>query len=275
MRAIKKVAGWAPGAFVWAWVVLSVIPFLFMVVTSIKPNGLTLTSPPVWDFAPSVDNYVRVLSGPNSMLPLIVNSSIVAGGATLLAIVVGLPAAYALTMPGFGPRNKLGAWIISTIIMPPVIAIIPIFVLAGSWNLMDTYPVLIISYAAFNLPMVVWILRSTLLQVPVEIEEAATVDGASRPRILVGILMPLVAPGIATAVIFSVVMCWNEFLFALALTRDVTQTAPLGVFSFQGQYATDWGGITAAGTVVVAPVLLFVLILRRKFVSGLSFGAVK
>jgi ABC-type glycerol-3-phosphate transport system permease component len=200
---------------------------------------------------------------------------VVAGLSTLLAIVVGLPAAYALAQPRFGPRRALANWILSTIMFPPVVAVIPVFLLAGKLQLLDTLPVLVIPYAAFNLPMVIWILRSTIRQVPEEIEQAALVDGATRRTALLRVILPLVAPGIATAAILSAVLSWNEFLFALALTRETVKTAPVGVAEFSGLFGTQWGNLTAASTVISAPIIVLVLLLRRRFVSGLTFGAVK
>jgi ABC-type glycerol-3-phosphate transport system permease component len=265
---------------VWLWVLLALIPFAFMLVTSIKPEGLSISVPPVWSFSPTFGNYRGVLtsggtSSSQSFVPLLEHSAIVAVSATALAIAVGLPAAYALTLSSFRPRRALAMWILSTIMFPPIVAVIPVFILAGRLNLIDTYPVLIVPYAAFNLPMVVWILRSTIQQVPPEIEQAALVDGATRLGALVRVILPLVVPGIATAAIFSVILCWNEFLFALTLTRSAVKTAPVGVNEFTGLYGTQWGFLTSASTVIVAPILILTMILRRRFVSGLTFGAVK
>jgi ABC-type glycerol-3-phosphate transport system permease component len=178
-------------------------------------------------------------------------------------------------MRHFGPRRFLASWILSTVLFPPIVSVIPVFIQAGHLGLIDTYPVLIVPYAAFNLPMVIWILRSTILQVPVEIEQAAQVDGASRMAVLWRVVLPLVVPGIATAAIFSVILCWNEFLFALTLTRSSVKTAPVGINEFTGLYGTEWGYLTAASTVIVAPILVLTMALRRRFVSGLTFGAVK
>jgi multiple sugar transport system permease protein/sorbitol/mannitol transport system permease protein len=251
-----------------------------MFVTSIKPEGLAITIPPQWSFSPTFDNYRAVLteggtSSSQSFVPLLYHSAIVAFTATALAIVVGLPAAYALTLKGFRPRRFLGMWILSTIMFPPIVAVIPVFILVGNLNMLDTYQALVIPYAAFNLPMVVWILRSTIHQIPPEIEQAAFVDGASRVTALRRVVLPLVVPGIATAAIFSLILCWNEFLFALTLSRDNVKTAPVGVNEFTGLYGTQWGFLTSASTVIVAPILVLTLILRRRFVSGLTFGAVK
>jgi len=263
----------------WAWVLVGLLPVLFIFVTSIKPGSIAVAVPPQWNFTPTLRNFADILSGNTSssqaFLPLVGHSVVVALGSTLLAIAVGVPAAYALTMPRFKARRFLASWILSTIMFPPIVAVIPVFVLAGKLQLIDTYAVLIVPYAAFNLPMVIWILRSTINQVPPEIEQAALVDGATRTTALVRVLLPLIAPGVATAAILSVVLSWNEFLFALTLTRDVVKTAPVGVSEFTGLFGTQYGYLSAASVVIVAPILVLVLILRRRFVSGLTFGAVK
>jgi ABC-type glycerol-3-phosphate transport system permease component len=264
---------------VWGWILLAMVPFVFMIVTSIKPGEIAVAVPPVWDFTPTLRNYSDLLSGSTSSAgafgPLVAHSAYVAIGSTVLAIAVGLPAAYALTMPAFRARRFLASWILSTIMFPPIVAVIPVFVLAGKLQLIDTPLILIVPYAAFNLPMIVWILRSTINQIPREVEQAALVDGASRPTVLWRVILPLAMPGVATAAIFSIVLSWNEFLFALTLTRDKLKTAPVGVAEFTGLFGTQYGYLTAASVIIVAPILVLVLVLRRRFVSGLTFGAVK
>jgi ABC-type glycerol-3-phosphate transport system permease component len=276
LRRGARVAG---RTAVWAWVLVGLLPVLFIFVTAIKPGSIAIAVPPEWNFTPTLRNFSDILSGNTSsseaFLPLVGHSVVVALGSTLLAIVVGVPAAYALTMPRFKARRFLASWILSTIMFPPIVAVIPVFVLAGKLQLIDNYAVLIVPYAAFNLPMVIWILRSTINQVPPEIEQAALVDGATRTTALVRVLLPLIAPGVATAAILSVVLSWNEFLFALTLTRDMVKTAPVGVSEFTGLFGTQYGYLSAASVVIVAPILVLVLILRRRFVSGLTFGAVK
>jgi ABC-type glycerol-3-phosphate transport system permease component len=140
---------------------------------------------------------------------------------------------------------------------------------------MDTYPALIIPYAAFNLPIVVWILRSSILQLPYEIQEAAMVDGASTWEVLRRIIWPLLVPSVATPAVLTIVLSWNEFLFALSLTHSGAKTAPVGLQQFTGMYGTDWGNITAAATLIVVPILVLMVVLRRQMVAGLTFGAVK
>lgn len=265
--------------FLWAWLLVGLVPLIFMLITSIKPAGLANQIPPAWFFAPTLENYASVLTAgggkSESFGQLLLNSAIVSLGATVLAIAVGVPAAYALTMRDFRARKGLSSWILSTYMFPPIVAVIPIFVFAGRLGLIDTYAVLIIPYAAFNLPIVVWILRSSILQLPYEIQEAAMVDGASHWTILRRIIWPLLVPSVATAAVLTIVLSWNEFLFALSLTRSGAKTAPVGLQQFTGMFGTDWGNITAAATLIVAPILVMMIVLRRQMVAGLSFGAVK
>jgi len=264
---------------VWAWLLASMFPLVFMVATSLKPSGIAKELPPRWLFTPTFEHYSRVLSGGQGTSVgfdrLLFNSVMVTAGATLLTVALAVPAAYALSLRVVKRRKALSSWILSTYMFPPIVAVIPIFVFAGRMNLVDTYPVLIVPYAAFNLPIAVWILRSSVLQIPYELQEAAMLDGAGQLGILHRVILPLLGPAIATVAILSAILSWNEFLFALALTRNAAKTSPVGIQEFTGMYGTDWGNLTAASTVIVAPILVMTLILRRRIVSGLTFGAVK
>lgn len=260
----------------WAWLLLSMVPLVFMFVTSIKPAGIVHETPPRWNFAPTLENFTTVLSGGSQGFGrLLVNSAVVSLGATALTVALAVPAAYALSMRSFGPRKKISSFILSTYMFPPIVAVIPIFVFAGQLNLMDAYPVLIIPYAAFNLPIAIWIMRSTIVQIPFEIQEAAMVDGASHWTTLRHVIWPLLIPSVATVSVLTIVLTWNEFLFALSLTRSEAKTAPVGLQEFTGMYGTDWGSITAGATLIVAPILILTIVLRQRMVSGLTFGAVK
>lgn len=266
-------------SFLWVWLVVGLIPLVFMVITSIKPAGIANSIPPVWVFEPTLKNYASVLAGApghsEGFGQLLMNSAIVSLGATVLAVLLAVPAAYALSMRTFAARKKISGWILSTYMFPPIVAVIPIFIFVGKLGLMDTYPALIVPYAAFNLPIVIWILRSSILQIPFEVQEAAMVDGASSWNILRRVILPLLTPSIATAAVLTIVLSWNEFLFALSLTRSGAKTAPVGLQEFTGMYGTDWGSITSAATLIVVPILILMVILRRQMVAGLTFGAVK
>jgi multiple sugar transport system permease protein/sorbitol/mannitol transport system permease protein len=250
-----------------------------MVSTSFKsPESALVIPPEVFSFQPTLDNYAELFNGASSGQgfgqPLI-NSIFISLTSTLLAVILGFPAAYVLARMRFRGKHALAMWILSTIMFPPMVAVIPIFLIAGRLGWTDTYPVLIIPYAAFVLPLVIWMLRSAIRQVPVEIEEAAMVDGASRLRILWVMILPLVGPAIAAAAMLSIFVSWNEFLFALTLTRADVRTAPVAINEFTTMYGTQWGHLTAGATVVVAPIAVLALIMGRRLVQGLTFGAVK
>ena len=263
----------------WVAIAVAMVPFVFLFITSIKPAGATQVIPPRWLFVPTLENYAAVFggqtAGSQAFLPLMVHSVIVAVASTILTVILALPTAYALARVRFRGRRFLASWILSTIMFPPIVAAIPVFVFAGALRIVDTYPVLIIPYTAFNLPLVIWVLRSIIVQIPQEIEQAALVDGCTRFGVIRRMIFPLAMPGIATGAILSIILCWNEFLFALTLTRANVKTAPVGISEFTGMFGTEWGNLTAASTAVVAPILVMTLILRRRLISGLTFGAVK
>lgn len=266
-------------ALVWAWISVSMLPILFMLLTSLKSSDIAREMPPRWIFMPKVQNYLNILVGSGGHSQgfnrLLLNSLIVTSSSTILCLVVAFPAAFALSQPKFARRRFLSSWILSTYMFPPIVAVIPIFIFAGKMQLLDTYPVLAIPYAAFNLPIVIWILRSSIEQIPQEIEEAAHVDGSNGWNYATKILLPLVAPAIATGAILSSILSWNDFLFALSLTRSTAKTAPVGIQEFTGMYGTDWGSLSAAAMTIVAPVLVLAMVARKRIVSGLTFGAVK
>ena len=176
-----------------------------MISTSLKDSEVARQVPPQWLFTPKFQNYLNVLVGAGGHSQgfnrLLLNSFIVTFSSTILCLVIAFPAAIALSQPKFTRRKFLSSWILSTYMFPPIVAIIPIFIFAGKINALDTYPVLAIPYAAFNLPIVIWILRSSIEQIPKEIEEAANVDGASGWHYISKILLPLTVPALATGAI--------------------------------------------------------------------------
>lgn len=263
----------------WLWVAFTLLPVAFVAVTSIKPGGVALSVPPSWSFMPTVSNFSAVLERStfsSVWFPsLLLHSTVVAIASTGIVLAVGLPAAYALTLQRFRARKGLAMWILSTLMFPPIVSVIPVFIFASRIHAMDTYPVLIVPYAAFNLPIAIWVLRSSIRQLPETIVEAARVDGCSVVGAVRRIVLPLVVPGMVTAAMISIMLSWNEFLFALTLTRQRVVTAPVGVEQFTGMYGTQWGLLAAASVIIVAPMLVLTLVLRRRLVAGLSFGAVK
>jgi ABC-type glycerol-3-phosphate transport system permease component len=263
----------------WGSLLLILAPVGWVMLTSIKPTQISQALPPVWNFTPTLQNYFDVLGGntytSQHFGTLLLHSIVVTVASTALGLLVGIPAAYALARIKFPGKKGTATWILSTIMFPPAVSVVPIFILASKLHLTDTFPVLIVPYAVFGLPLVIWMLRSYIKQIPFEIEEAAMVDGASQMDLLRYIVFPLLMPGIVAASLLSAMLAWNEFLFALTLTRSVAKTASVGISEFTNMYGTQWGSLTAAATVTVAPILVATMILRRRLVEGLTFGAVK
>jgi ABC-type glycerol-3-phosphate transport system permease component len=263
----------------WSALAATMFPLFWVFLTSFKPAEISQALPPVWNFAPTLQNYRDVMTGNTYTSQvfgvLIVHSLIVTAASTLVGLAAAVPAAYALARIPFAGKHAAANWILSTIMFPPIVSVIPVFIIASRLGLIDTWPVLVIPYAAFGLPMMIWMLRSSIKQIPFEIEEAAMIDGASQADILRHIVLPLLTPGIVSASLLAGMMAWNEFLFALTLTRSAVKTAPVGISEFTNMYGTQWGTLTAAATVTVAPVLIITVLLRRRVVEGLTFGAVK
>src|ERR1700722_8880891 len=263
----------------WIVIAITLLPILWIALTSLKPAEITQALPPVWNFSPTLRNYQDVLSGNTYTSQvfgvLLLHTIIVSVVSTGLALVVAIPAAYALARLRFRGKHFTSNWILSTIMFPPVVSVIPVFILASRLGLIDTWPVLVVPYAAFNLPMMIWMLRSSIKQIPIEIEHAAMMDGASQFAIIRRIILPLLTPSVVSSSLLAGMLAWNEFLFALTLTRSAVKTAPVGISEFTNMYGTQWGTLTAAATVTVAPILLITLMLRQRVVEGLTFGAVK
>ena len=205
------------------------------------------------------------------------NSIVVALVSTMLSVGLALPAAYALTRfryPG-GLAERVSMWVLSARFIPPFAIALPLFMIFRDLKLLDTRTGLIIAHTVFSLPFAIWLLQAGFRELPKKIEEAARMDGCDGWRIFVLIAMPLIAPSIACASIFSLLLSWNEFLFALLLTVREATTMPLLVAQFLTDRSLQWGNIAAAAAIVSVPVMMFLLFAQRYLVQGLTTGAVK
>ena len=261
-----------------AWAVplllfVMLLPFLWLLQMSFKPTPMILEFPPRLLFMPTVEHYVGLWQGgfPESF----VNSLITSGVSTLMALVIGVPAAYALSRWSDRGRFGLGLSILLTRMAPPIAFTIPFFLAYRYLGLLDTRTGLILIYMTFNLPLVIWMMQPFFDAVPASLEEAALMDGAGFPTVFAEIVMPMASAGIAATAILCFLYAWNDFFFALILTRTDARTAPVAVVNFMNYEGWEWGKIAAGGSLVMAPVLLFSLLVRRYLVSGLTAGAVK
>ncbi|HHG90611.1 MAG TPA: carbohydrate ABC transporter permease [Devosia sp.] len=255
-------------------IVFCVFPFYWMVTTSLKTQVLALESPPVWLFQPTVSNYLTVLFD-DGVLRTLVNSLIVAVSTTALAIMLGLPAAYALARFEFRGKKDLWFWFITNRMISPIVLALPFFLIVRNLGMLDKHITLILIYLTFNLPIVIWICTDQFRSIPYELDEAASLEGASQWRIFRSICLPLAMPGVAVSGIFSFIFSWNELMFALVLTRTNAKTAPAMAVSFMEGYNLPYGKIMATSTLIVIPVLIFALIASKHLVRGLTMGAVK
>lgn len=262
-RLAFTVAGWT--------VTLALIaPFLWMAMGSFKTTVDFLAYPPAFVFKPTLANYGQVLAD-NSFLQFTLNSTIVAAGATGLGLVLGIPAAYALAR---FRRTGIGVVLLLARMAPGIAFLIPLFVMFLELHLVGSYLSLIASHLIFTLPLCVWMMVGFIEAVPVEIEQAALIDGCSLLGVLLRIVVPLSVQGIAATGILAFIASWNNFLFALVLSNERTKTLPVAVLGYIGYNSIQWGSLMAAASLITLPVLVLALCVQRYIVRGLVAGAV-
>jgi multiple sugar transport system permease protein len=258
--------------------VVGIAPFAYLLILSGKSGLTILDVPPSLDFDwPTIKaNYGQVIHE-NHYLTYIKNSIFVTGASTLLALVIGVPAAYGFSRMRFRGADHFASTILSFRFMPPVAVAIPIYLMINTFGLVNTYSGLILPYIAFSLPLVVWIMIGFFDEIPREIDEAALVDGLTRPAVLLRVLLPLVRPGILVAATFGVIFTWNEFLVGLYIINNSDhETIPIAASSLLTVESPIQFNIAAAvGVVTVLPTLIFSIFVQRYIVRGLTAGAVK
>jgi multiple sugar transport system permease protein len=252
--------------------VLVLAPFLWLLRMSFETNAEIFAYPPHLWFTPTLDNYTALWHG--DFRSSFLNSTVVTVSSTAFSMLVGVPASYALARMR-SRSNTLSLWIIASRLAPPPAFAIPYFLAYRYLHLLDTRFGLVVIYLTFNISLVIWLMRSFFENAPRSLEEAAWIDGAGFWRALVSVVLPTAAPGLAATAILCFVFSWNDFFFALILTRSAAMTAPVAVVNFMNYAGWEWGRIAAGGTMVMLPVLLFSLAVRRYLISGLTTGAVK
>jgi multiple sugar transport system permease protein len=253
--------------------IVLLLPFLWLLQMSFKSNELILQFPPPLIFTPTLANYTSLWQ--SAFSASFVNSLLSASFSTAFALLLGVPAAYALSRWAARGKRALSFAILVTRMTPPIAFTIPFFLFYRWIGLLDTVTGLVLIYTSFNLPLVIWMMQPFFETVPPSLEEAALVDGAPTRTVFLKIVLPMVAPGIAATAILCFLYAWNDFFFALILTRTSARTAPVAVVNFMNYEGWEWGKIAAGGSLVMAPVLIFSLAVRRYLVSGLTAGAVK
>ncbi len=251
--------------------VVVLFPFVWMVASSFKTQVDIVAWPPKFIFGPTLQNYRKVFEE-QDFLRYFLNSAVVAVLAVGLSLVLGLPAAYSIAR--FSQR-RLAMIILLARLMPGISFLMPWYIIFSRLELMDSYTALVLSHMLIALPIVVWIMSAYFDTIPLELEESAMVDGASRQYIFFRIILPLSGPGIMTATTLAFIFSWNNFLFSQVLSMEKTKTLPIAVFNFLSYAEVDWGGVMAASVAIMAPALILTVVFQRYVVSGLTMGAVK
>ena len=265
----------AAGVAIALMVLALAFPMYWALVSSFTPEEQLFEAPSLIPRTFVLDHYVALFRERSFWQP-IQNSLTVAGATTLLCLLVGTPCAWALGRLEFRGKSAILAIVLAVSMFPQISIVSPLYLLLRKLGLIDTTPGLVLPYLTFAMPLTVWFLVGFFKALPRELEEAALVDGASRLRTFVEIILPLAAPGLATTAILTFVYSWNEFLFALSFTTDpARQTVPVAVALFRGQYQVPWGQILAATTIATTPVAALTLAFQRRIVRGLTAGAVK
>lgn len=252
------------------------LPQLWLLSLSLKDRGAVFAYPPRWiPEAPSLVNYAFALT--STQVPWYLWNSIkVSLIATALTLAIGIPAAFILSRERFSGRGPLLIVLLVVQMLSPVVLLLPLYSLVGHLHLLDTHIGLIVTYGALQVPFTVWVLKNFFDTVPGVLFEAARIDGASRLRTLWSIALPLVAPGLAATTVFNLAAFWSEFALALVLVDSQSRfTIPVGVFSLQSAYETEWQLVAAASIIGLVPVMTAFVLLQRYFIAGLTAGAVK
>lgn len=254
--------------------VFYLFPLAWLVMMSLKTRSDMFAVPPLFVFGPTLEHYRATLSDA-AFLAAARNSLIVTSVSVAASLVLGSLAGYGLARFRSPFTERLATGLIVGRMIPPIVFVVPLFLLFDRFGLRNTHLGLILVYTAFNLPFAVWMLRSFFEEVPVELEHAAMIDGASRPRAFWTVTLPLAAAGLAATAVFSAIVAWSEFLFALILTGPETTTLPIRLASFLTDRTVDWGGVASTGVLVILPLVALGMLVQRNLIKGLTLGAMK
>ncbi|MCG8419525.1 MAG: carbohydrate ABC transporter permease [Proteobacteria bacterium] len=254
--------------------VVGLTPYLWMFATSFKTRLDTLSDVPIWTFQPTLEHYPEVFLD-KEYLPLLWNSVAIALGTTLLSLFVGVPAAYVFARYQFRAKEDLFFFFLTTRMAPSISIVVPMYLLFNYFGLIDTKFAVVLAHTTFNLSLVVWMMRGFFADIPVEIDEAAQLDGHSRAGAFARVLLPLAGPGIAATAVLCFILSWNEFLYVFILASFESRTLTVGIPGLVTPHGTLWGQVAAVAVVATLPILIFAALVQKHLVRGLTFGAVK
>ncbi|MDA8217457.1 MAG: carbohydrate ABC transporter permease [Dehalococcoidales bacterium] len=260
---------------IYAAILLVICPFMFvflwMLLSSVKTGVQQTAWPPLFIFEPTLNNYAEVFAKV-PFFSYAINSVIVSASATVLGLVLGLPAAYSIAR---WKQSRLAIAILTSRMVPWISFLLPWYLLFSQTAMIDTYQALILTHLIITMPMIIWLMIGFFEDLPSELEDAALIDGCSRLGVFMRICVPLASPGIVASAILGLIYSWNNFIFALILAGRKTMTLPVAVYSFMSYTEVNWGGITAAATLIALPVLVLTFAIQRYLIKGLALGGVK
>ena len=252
----------------------SLLPFLMIMLTAFKLPKDALSNPPTLVFKPTMINFVEQLKNA-AVLKAIANSLIIALSATLISVALGVFSAYAMSRYKFKGKGFSQGLILSLRLIPPITLVIPYFIIFSKLGMLDNHLSLIIMYLTVCLPLIVWMMKSFYDEIPVDLDEAAEIDGCTKFQLLRHVLLPTIAPGIFAASALTFIVMWNDFMFALYITGFSSRTLPIEIYNSIGYYSLDWGKMSAVAVVAIIPAIVFIAFAQKYIVKGLTMGAVK
>ena len=259
---------------IFIYLLFVIFPIIWIVLLSLKTEVQAFANPPLFIFKPNLMNYYNLFVEENFGKYLF-NSIFIASLSSIVCLLIGAPTAFALSRNQNKINKGILIWVLISRMAPAMTYVIPFFVVFSYFKMIDTYFGLILAYSVLNLPLVIWLMRSFFLELPSETLEAAKIDGASTFQIFRKIAIPLASPGIVSTGIITFVVAWNEFIFALVLTRRHAVTAQIGIGNLQKFEGTEWGQMAAGAIVLILPAMFIAIFISKYFVQGLTSGATK
>ncbi len=251
-----------------------VYPYIWLITTSFKTGVDAFAMPPKFFFTPTLDNYLKVLRN-GDFFQYILNSVIATTVSVAISMVLGVPASYAIAKLRFKNKKRYSLFFLSARVMPPIASVLPMYIIFMNLELLQTRIPIILMYVLMTLPIVIWIMPAFFEDVPSDLRESAFLDGCNERQAFFRIMLPVAKGGLTSTAIYCMIIAWNEFLFALILCNRATQTLPVAVTSFMTFRGTEWGMLSAAGTIIMLPMIVFGILVQKNFARGMSQGALK
>ena len=261
-------------AVIFLYLLFLLFPILWIALLSVKTEVQAFADPPLFIFQPTFDNYYKLFTE-ERFGSYLFNSIVVAVSSSVLCLAVGIPMAYASARTKTKANQRILVWVLISRMAPAMTYVIPYFIVFSQLKLIDTHLGLILTYSTLNLPLVIWLMRSFFMDAPQDVYDAAKIDGASPIKTFFTIALPMATPGITSTGIIAFVVAWNEFIFALVLTRRHAVTAQIGIGNLQKFEGTEWGQMAAGAIILILPAIIIAVFISKFFIQGLTSGATK